>query len=127
MPAYSPQFVAEIINQIEVLIIEADEKSRPLELQPYRGRLFELFAVADRENLVDDDEGPLAADAICRELGDRWGLSRAAQASLAERKTLGGDELAKMRSLWSVMRLWMEWAYAWRRWQEFHSTPHPRD
>ena len=30
------------------------------------------------------------------------------------------DQLAKMRLLWSVMRMWMEWDYAWERWDEFH-------
>ena len=33
------------------------------------------------------------------------------------------DQLAKMRLLWSVMRMWMEWDYAWERWAEFHKTP----
>ena len=33
---------------------------------------------------------------------------------------LTGDQLAQMRSLWSVMRMWMEWTYAWDRWVEFH-------
>ena len=28
--------------------------------------------------------------------------------------------LQKMRSLWSIMRMWMEWTYAWQRWPEFH-------
>ena len=30
-----------------------------------------------------------------------------------------------MRLLWSVMRMWMEWTYAWQRWAEFHQEPKP--
>ena len=26
------------------------------------------------------------------------------------------------RLLWSVMRMWMEWDYAWERWEEFHRS-----
>jgi len=27
-----------------------------------------------------------------------------------------------MRMLWSFLRMWMEWAYAWERWSEFHDA-----
>jgi len=120
MASFSRPFVNEILNQIESLIVEAESQTRPLEMAPYRGQLFELFVTSFRESLVDEEDGPLAADAICRELGDRWGLSTAAQSSMSEHKSLTADQLAKMRSLWSVMRMWMEWTYAWSRWNEFH-------
>lgn len=113
--------IHEILNQIESIIVEAEEKTRPLEMQPYRSQLFDLFNTAHQNGLTDDEEGPLAADIICKELGDRWGLSTSAQSSVAENASIPAEHLAKMRSLWSVMRMWMEWNYSWDRWDEFHS------
>ncbi|MDB4679576.1 MAG: hypothetical protein P8M30_11830 [Planctomycetaceae bacterium] len=112
--------IHEILNQIEAVIIEAEEKTRPLEMQPYRSQLFDLFSTAHQNGLTEDEEGPLAADAICKELGNRWGLSSSAQNSVTENASIPPEHLAKMRSLWSVMRMWMEWNYAWNRWSEFH-------
>ena len=36
------------------------------------------------------------------------------------------EQLAKVRLLWSFMRMWMEWTYAWKRWDEFHTQSSPR-
>jgi hypothetical protein len=120
--SYSRPLVHEILNQIEAIIIEAEEKTRPLEMQPYRGQLFDLFNTAHQNFLTDEETGPLAADAICKELGQRWGLADAAQSSVTEQASNPAEHLAKMRSLWSVMRMWMEWNYAWNRWGEFHES-----
>jgi hypothetical protein len=113
-------FVHEILNQIEALIVDAEEKVRPLEMDPYRSQLFDLFSAAWQNKLTAEEDGPLAADAICKELGDRWGLSAAAQGTPEGAPALQKEHLAKMRSLWSVMRMWMEWTYAWTRWGDFN-------
>ena len=118
--AYNRQLVHEVINRIEAVIVDAEEQTRPLEISPFREQLFDLFTTAWKEKLTAETDGPLAADAICKELGNRWGLSDSTQSSVAQQKAIPPEHLAKMRSLWSVMRMWMEWNYAWGRYPEFH-------
>ena len=129
------QTVAEaIISGVEALIADAQEATKPLEIDPYRSRLFELFVTADGANLVgderttqlrqpetdDEDETDLSADGLCRSLARRWGLDMAARDSAAQQTKLPAAQLERMRLLWSIMRMWMEWNYAWCRWEEFH-------
>ena len=122
-----------ILNEVESLITEAQQATRPLEVDPYRSRLFELFVTADGAGLIGDerssslqedapeDETDMSADGVCRSLARRWGLDMAARDSAAQQTKLPADQLERMRLLWSVMRMWMEWNYAWCRWEEFHS------
>ncbi len=127
-----------ILAGIEELITEAQAKTRPLEVDPYRSQLFEYFVTAYRSGLIpderevgafqnaDEDEEDdllnLSADSVCRLLARRWGLDMAAREAQALQTRLAADQLERMRLLWSVMRMWMEWNYAWRRWAEFHGT-----
>ena len=125
----------EILNGIEQLIEEAQAATRPLEVDPFRSRLFEFFVTADGAALIVDDsqvgvfdsvdeeagEMDLSADSLCRLLARRWGLDMAAREAQAMQSRLPADQLERMRLLWSVMRMWMEWSYAWRRWNEFHA------
>lgn len=138
-PANSPaKYIAkEILNGIESLIQEAQANTRPLEVDPYRSRLFEFFVTADGAGLIADetqvaafdsldedaDEMDLSADSLCRLLARRWGLDMAAREAQAMQTKLPAEQLERMRLLWSVMRMWIEWSYAWRRWNEFHSPP----
>lgn len=122
-----------ILGEIESLISEAQQATKPLEVDPYRSRLFELYVTADGADLVGDerqsslndetvqDETDMSADGLCRSLARRWGLDMAARDSAAQQTKLPADQLERMRLLWSVMRMWMEWNYAWCRWEEFHS------
>lgn len=124
----------EILNGIERLIEEAQATTRPLEVDPFRSRLFEFFVTADGAALIVDDsqtgvfdsideesgEMDLSADSLCRLLARRWGLDMAAREAQAMQSRLPSDQLERMRLLWSLMRMWMEWNYAWRRWNEFH-------
>jgi len=111
----------EILFQIDCLITEAEENTKPLEIDPARGKLFELFVTAHGAGfLVEDGEIDLTADVLCKKLAALWGLDEAAQASVARQEKIDEKNLAKMRLLWSVMRMWMEWTYAWDRWEEFH-------
>ena len=124
----------QILSGIEELAGEAQAATKPLEVDPYRSRLFEFFVTADGAGLIgderssslneesDDDETDLSADGLCRSLARRWGLDMAARDSAAQQTKLPADQLERMRLLWSLMRMWMEWNYAWCRWHEFHSA-----
>ncbi|MFQ5731834.1 MAG: hypothetical protein ACE5KM_07755 [Planctomycetaceae bacterium] len=111
----------EIVNRVETLVLEAEDNTRPLEVDPYRERLFELFVTAEGAGYLDGDAAcDLSADGLCRLLGQRWGLRDAAAESFSNQVQIPKQHLGRMRSLWSVMRMWMEWEYAWNRWAEFH-------
>ncbi len=113
-----------ILDRIEALIVEAEKNTRPLEVDPYRGQLFELFVTANGAGYTKEGADPdLSADGLCRLLGARWGLASAARDSLTQQTRMPQEHLSKMRLLWSVMRMWMEWDYAWERWDEFHNRP----
>lgn len=125
----SPALLLEskVLDQVDALIADCEAHQRPLEIDPARQVLFELFATVYATGLTADDAEPdLSADGICRGLSQRWGLQQAAQESIASQQQLPKDHLAKMRSLWSVMRMWMEWTYAWDHWTEFHGVPEDR-
>ncbi|MEW4488370.1 hypothetical protein AB1L42_09835 [Thalassoglobus sp. JC818] len=110
-----------LINQIDAIISHCEENQKPLEVDPARSQLFDLFVEAEKAGLVEDDsELDLSEHGLCAELSARWGLQQAAQLSVASQTKLDQSQLTKMRSLWSVMRMWMEWTYAWSRWPEFH-------
>ena len=110
-----------ILDQLDTIIRECEAETRPLEVDPARNQLFELFVTAEAAGCVGDDADPdLSADGICHALATRWGLKAAAQQSFESQTSIPPEHIGKMRSLWSVMRMWMEWTYAWERWPEFH-------
>ena len=112
-----------ILDRIEELILIAERETKPLELDPIRGELFELFVTANGAGYTSEDSNPdLSADGLCRTLGSRWGLASAAKSAIESSGRMSSDQLSKMRLLWSVMRMWMEWTYAWDRWTEFHQN-----
>ncbi len=112
---------ADIVNRIEALLVDAEQTTRPLEIDPYRGQLFELFVTVNAAGfLVAGGPNDLTADAISRQLAARWKLADAAQDSAVRREKLTDESLGRMRMLWSFLRMWMEWSYAWERWPEFH-------
>ena len=110
-----------VVGQIQTIIEEAEENTRPLEMEPFRGRLFELFVVADGAGLLDEKFEPnLTSDRIAKTLADRWELRDSEAAASLAKGSLADENLSKMRLLWSFLRMWMEWTYAWQRWNEFH-------
>ena len=111
-----------IVARAEELAQDAEAATKPLEVEPYRRQLFELFVTAHGAGYLSE-ESPvdLSADGLCHELSRRWGLADAARNSFEQHQKLSPEHLSKMRLLWSIMRMWMEWAYAWERWPEFHS------
>ncbi len=111
----------DIINGVETLLVKSLEAGKPLEIDPSRSSLFELFVTAEGAGYLDEESDPdLSADGLCRTLAQHWGLDDAARESVASQEKLPPGQLEKMRMLWSVMRMWMEWSYAWGRWTEFH-------
>ncbi len=117
----SPELAVRVLDEVDAIISQAEQATKPLEVDPYRGRLFELFVIADGAGYTNDDSDPdLSADGLCQQLASRWGLRDAARQSTSRQTQLPPEQLQKMRSLWSVMRMWMEWTYAWNRWNEFH-------
>jgi hypothetical protein len=118
----SPTLAVGIIDRVESLLVEAEQSGKPLELEPYRTQLFELFVMTDAAGYLDDESAcDMSADGLCRALSGRWGLADATRESFANKTKLPPDQLARMRLLWSLMRMWMEWSYAWKRWAEFHA------
>jgi len=113
-----------ILNQVERLVLEAEEAKKPLEVDPYRSHLFELFVTADAAGYTSDESDPdLSADGLCKQLAAEWKLAAATQESFEHQTKLDAASLSRMRLLWSLMRMWMEWSYAWQRWPEFRGSP----
>ncbi|VAX40071.1 hypothetical protein MNBD_PLANCTO02-268 [hydrothermal vent metagenome] len=112
----------DILKQVEALLSEVEQEQKPLEVDPYRSRLFELFVTAEGAGYLDESKSDsLSAENLCRELSQCWGLDVAAKESVAQQEKMSSEQLSKMRLLWATMRMWMEWDYAWTRWKEFHA------
>ncbi len=115
--------MSNLVDRIEHILADAEAQEKPLEISPWRERLFELFVTAHGAGFLDEDaEEDLSSDALCHTLAERWGLADAARHSVQEQEKLPPEHLARMRMLWSLMRMWMEWTYAWNRWPEFHGS-----
>jgi hypothetical protein len=110
-----------LIDQVEAVLLQAEGANAPLEVDPQRSRLFELFVMADAAGfLADEAETDLGCDALAKELAARWDLARNIGQAFQQPSSLPPSQLARLRVLWSFMRMWMEWSYAWHRWEEFH-------
>ena len=78
------------------LITEAEKQAKPLELDPFRGQLFEAFVMADAAGYLGE-EAPfdLSADGLCRALAEQWGLGDATREAFTNQTKLGADQLAR--------------------------------
>lgn len=112
--------VQELVNRIEGIIKAAEEKTRPLEVEPYRGNLFEIFVLADGAGLLTETTPNLTTETMTKMLAGRWKLKEVVDLASQQKGPVSDENLRKMQLLWSVLRLWMEWTYAWSRWAEFH-------
>ena len=124
-PVSQASLIEQIASQLQEVVDEAEANTKPLEMEPYRGRLFELFVLADGAGLTDEEVEPnLTSDAVARILAERCGLRQEVSSSAEAAKAISNDGVAKMRLLWSLLRMWMEWCYAWDHWAQFHDeTP----
>ena len=127
-----PRFVPAVVARVAAVLEECEAKTRPPEVPPFRDTLFTLFARSHGAGLTGE-AGPLSADALLRSLADRWGLRAALSApeaggtpaetggdSPSPGPSLGSGHVGKVRLMWSLLRMWMDWEYAWSRWPEFH-------
>jgi hypothetical protein len=106
----------------EVLTVSLQD-NQPIELDPHRGNLFELFVMAEATGFLEEgQEFDLTCDGVARELASRWDLAKKMGESAAQPSSLPPEQLKKLRLIWSLMRMWMEWTYAWKRWPEFHQA-----
>lgn len=120
-PVSQAALIEHVASRLQEVVDEAEANTKPLEMEPYRSRLFELFVLANGAGLTDEEVEPnLTADAVARLLAERSGLRQEVNSSAAVERAISNDGVAKMRLLWSLLRMWMEWCYAWDRWQEFH-------
>ncbi len=113
--------VQKLVIRIEGIITAAGEETRPLEVEPYRGNLFEVFATAERAGLLTAEEPNLTSETMTRILAGRWKLKEVVEMA-GKQSPESDDHLRKMQLLWSILRMWMEWTYAWDRWAEFHDN-----
>jgi hypothetical protein len=111
-----------LLDSIEQLILFSEENNRPLEMDPQRGQLFEMFVTAQGAGYLEENSPvDFTADELCKALSNRWNLSEKLRNSMTQENSINSVMgMARMRLLWSVMRMWMEWDYAWKRWDEFH-------
>jgi hypothetical protein len=121
--------IRHTLGELETVLAEAQAATRPLEMEPWRSRIFNAFVHAWHADLIpdesqasafdecdeDDPELQLTADTLCRVLAQRSGLDLAAREAQSLQTRLPADQLERMRLLWSLMRMWMEWSYAWHR------------
>lgn len=125
-PTVGEALANDIVDRVEDLLLEAEQAGEPVEIDPHRGRLFELFVMADAAGfLLDDSEQDLSSEGIARQLALRWDLAAALTHGLSQPSKLPPTQFAKVRLLWAFMRMWMEWSYAWKRWDEFHQSSNP--
>lgn len=100
-----PSLAKSILSQIDLLVREAEETQRPLELDPFRSRLFELFVMADAADLLKEakpgepPENDLTPDSVCRSLAEQWKLADAARESFANKQRLPQEHLADAPAL----------------------------
>jgi hypothetical protein len=121
-PEPTDEFRESIIDRVEAILCACEECHRPIEVEPARSDLFDLFALSEEAGgLAEGSSCDLTADALCQSLASRWGLKSAAQSWMERNTSIPPAQMARMRGLWSVMRMWMEWTYAWERWSEFHA------
>ena len=120
-PISQETLIRTVIDRLQVIIEQAEAETKPLEMEPFRSQLFELFVMADGAAMLDDKLEPnLTSDSIAKILAERWQLRSAAVESMQQDSPLAQESLSRMRLLWSFLRMWMEWTYAWQRWSEFH-------
>lgn len=113
----------DLTHQIEELLLSAEQSGKALEVDPCRGRLFELFVMAEASGFLEEGaDRDLTCDGIGRDLSSRWNLAQKVGGKLSHPGALPREQLARVQLLWSFMRMWMEWTYAWKRWGEFHPS-----
>ena len=94
----NPDLADDLLDRLHELLAEAERTAKPLEVDPFRSRLFELFVLADAAGLTGDDADPdLSADGLCRELAGRWGLREATVDAYQGQRPMAPNALLRPR------------------------------
>jgi hypothetical protein len=117
----------DLVDRIEELLQSAAASGQPIQIDPQRSRLFELFVMSEATGFLEEGgEEDLSCDGVARALADRWKLARdLGRPELSQVASMPPEQLRRLRLLWSFMQMWMEWTYAWKRWDEFHNAASP--
>ncbi len=116
----------DLVTHIDDVLQSSSASGQPLELDPHRAQLFELFVMAEATGFLEEGaEVDLSCDGIARDLAARWDLAGNIGGQLSQPSSLPPEHLRRLRLIWSFMRMWMEWTYAWQRWEEFHAHSSP--
>src|SRR4029077_3503449 len=106
----SATLVSSLLDQISEVLQSAGANGQPIELDPHRARLFELFVMAEATGFLEEGgKFDLSCDGIARELAARWDLARNLGSGVLQPASLPPEQLSRLRLLWSFMRMWMEW------------------
>jgi len=117
----------DLVDRIDELLQSTAASGQPIEIDPHRSRLFELFVMSEATGFLEEGaEEDLSCDGVARALADRWKLARdLGGGELSQPASMPPEQFRRLRLLWSFMRMWMEWTYAWKRWDEFHDAAAP--
>ena len=116
----------DLIDRIDDLLQRATASGQPIEIDPHRSQMFELFVMSEATGFLEEGaDEDLSCDGVARNLADRWNLAQNLGGGLSQAASLPPEQLSRLRLLWSFMRMWMEWTYAWQRWDEFHMPSSP--
>ncbi len=113
--------ITHLVDRAETVIKAAEAANYPLEMDPYRAQLFDIFALAEASGLLIEMGPHLQADALAERLSERWNLKAIGEAGLKLSATSNDPVMRRVQLLWSACRLWMAWTYAWERWDFYHS------
>lgn len=120
-PMSTAALISHLVDRAETVIKAAEAANYPLEMDPFRAQLFDIFALAEASGLLIEMEPHLQADALAEKLSERWNLKAIGEAGLKLSATSNDPVMRRVQLLWSACRLWMAWTYAWERWDFYHS------
>src|SRR5258708_3451373 len=68
----------DLVARIADVVQNSATTGQPLELDPHRAQLFELFVMAEATGFLEEGaEVDLTCDGVARQLADRWNLAGA--------------------------------------------------
>src|SRR5579872_1927551 len=93
-----------LVGRIEEVLQGAASEGQPIEIDPHRSRLFELFVMAEATGFLAEGSDPdLSCDGVARDLAARWNLAQNLGGNLSQPSSLPREELGRLRLLWSFM------------------------
>src|SRR5258707_10288761 len=85
----------DLVSRIDDVLQGAAASGQPLELDPSRSRLFELFVLAEATGFLEEGaEHDLTCDGVARDLAARWNLSREMGGQPAQPSSLPPEQLS---------------------------------